>query len=769
MSTDKQSETTTTQNPSLNVTSPLSISPTLTVTPSNKIQPAIYGLIPYFLPGYHASPARTFTESEIAQKRNYSSRIQVVNKVIAHPIGAVVEYPEWGTTPKDSVAHIFSVDPQRFIHPKDNVQYSWATHGEENGRCYLLHNNGPRPGKYVDCKLYRARCAGIRSCEFYGAPDPQVTLGGSQDAVQQVFMKTLAFFCALQTNGCLFDVEHTEIEDLELLADGETTSNFYEVLSDIHCHSNSGSRCKGKLLFKWDSSGKAYIECEKRSAGHKAHLILWTLNEFNLEYLQALFNNDISSILRFETAARDCGYGLLVPCMYIAAPHEQKTFCYAVLAYWHRRGNGTLKHGTLQKPQRCNAQFIFYKPWNLDICPKVVLVIHGQHSHSNPRPAKTPKTIAMILHALLESLNWRLADATPRRVLLDAGFMAGLCDVLQWKGGIDPSLIDLHPSLANADHAKCIINSLRDKRYPDGTGFEAALKLLEQHQKLPPDKAYVRVVERHIIPGEGEFLLVVCMFKSMSELLARTNWPTIDTSFKRVWGWQEFEMEAWFPEYGRSVVVARTFTNSQSGKAHFILFERIFDIMKQDTGIEVRFRHIHGEGIDMVTADQHKGQALGLGKFCQKLCRDRPGYCAYNHTRPLHELSPYEHLARFYRLCFQHYSTKVHDLRGHVSENVCAAMMSLASAEPLADLPGTLDLIRRQGGKKGNDWLNDKLAAEGFALAGICRQRSLIPVESWKAAPNTTNGNEQAHRDANRDGVHLSLFAGIMRILQYDS
>ncbi|KIJ34383.1 hypothetical protein M422DRAFT_263521 [Sphaerobolus stellatus SS14] len=152
-------------------------------------------------------------------------------------------------------------------------------------------------------------------------------------------------------------------------------------------------------------------------------------------------------------------------------------------------------------------------------------------------------------------------------------------------------------------------------------------------------------------------------------------------------GWQEFEMEAWFPEYGCSVVVARAFTNSQSGKAHFILFERIFDVMKQDTGIE----------------------------------------------------------------------------------NVRAAMMSLASAEPLAELPGTLDLIQRQGGKKGNDWLNDKLAAEGFALAGICRQRSLNPVESWKAAPNTTNGNEQAHRDANRNGVHLSLFAGIMRILQYDS
>ena len=80
---------------------------------------------------------------------------------------------------------------------------------------------------------------------------------------------------------------------------------------------------------------------------------------------------------------------------------------------------------------------------------------------------------------------------------------------------------------------------------------KAALKLLEEHKKLPPDEAYVRIVECHTIPGEGEFLLVVCMFKSMSEHLACAKWPTIDTSFKRVWGWQEFEMEAWFPKYER--------------------------------------------------------------------------------------------------------------------------------------------------------------------------------------------------------------------------
>jgi hypothetical protein len=39
----------------------------------------------------------------------------------------------------------------------------------------------------------------------------------------------------------------------------------------------------------------------------------------------------------------------------------------------------------------------------------------------------------------------------------------------------------------------------------------------------------------------------------------------------------------------------------------------------------------------------------------------------------------------------------------------------------------------------------------------------------WKAAPSTSNGNEQAHRSINRDGVKLTLLAGIMRGREYDA
>ena len=68
------------------------------------------------------------------------------------------------------------------------------------------------------------------------------------------------------------------------------------------------------------------------------------------------------------------------------------------------------------------------------------------------------------------------------------------------------------------------------------------------------------------------------------------------------------------------------------------------------------------------------------------------------------------------------------------------------------------------------DWLKDKQSSEGlYPLAAIYWPESKIPLETWKAAPSTSNGNEQAHRNINRDGTRLALLTGIMCGSQFDS
>lgn len=59
-------------------------------------------------------------------------------------------------------------------------------------------------------------------------------------------------------------------------------------------------------------------------------------------------------------------------------------------------------------------------------------------------------------------------------------------------------------------------------------------------------------------------------------------------------------------------------------------------------------------------------------------------------------------------------------------------------------------------------WLDNKLISLKFAFTGLYWPASQIPQEIWKALPVTTNGSKQAHRNVNRDGIGLTLLAGVM-------
>ena len=123
----------------------------------------------------------------------------------------------------------------------------------------------------------------------------------------------------------------------------------------------------------------------------------------------------------------------------------------------------------------CRTKFQIYIPYNLVACPRVLVVCRSPHSHPDPAPIKTPPTILHVFRELLLALDWKLADATPRRIYLDSGFIQGLRRHLDWKSERDPCLSDLHPSLGNLDHVYRQINKLRSERFPAGTGFEGML------------------------------------------------------------------------------------------------------------------------------------------------------------------------------------------------------------------------------------------------------------------------------------------------------
>lgn len=73
---------------------------------------------------YSPPPARKFTAEELATKKDHITRQTRACAIVKHPLGSIVEYPETGVEINDSIAHVFTVDPTNFIHPKLDFQYS---------------------------------------------------------------------------------------------------------------------------------------------------------------------------------------------------------------------------------------------------------------------------------------------------------------------------------------------------------------------------------------------------------------------------------------------------------------------------------------------------------------------------------------------------------------------------------------------------------------------------------------------------------------------
>lgn len=143
------------------------------------------------------------------------------------------------------------------------------------------------------------------------------------------------------------------------------------------------------------------------------------------------------------------------------------------IAQWHRFPDGRLDRGELHRDVKCNTVFEIFTPYPVDLIKnrQILIVCRNPHSHPPPAPVKTPPVYLNILKSILLEMRWKLADATPRRILLDTGFMTKLRSELGWSHARDPLLTNLHYSFANMDHVLRIILDLRGTFFACGTGF----------------------------------------------------------------------------------------------------------------------------------------------------------------------------------------------------------------------------------------------------------------------------------------------------------
>jgi hypothetical protein len=166
---------------------------------------------------------------------------------------------------------------------------------------------------------------------------------------------------------------------------------------------------------------------------------------------------------------------------------------------------------------------------------------------------------------------------------------------------------------------------------------------------------------------------------------------------------------------------------------------------------------------------------IGLGLYLQALAASMPERLDIHEPwRTIQSLNPYEHLLRCFRICQLH---NYRNIKGcAVSDQVRWLMRSLICLEH-DDWDGTIQAIKEQGGKAGSgayklkavlnssdplipDWVRDKETSK-FAFPAMCWEKSFIPLLIWRAGDNTSNVIEQAHEDANREGLRCSLVGGL--------
>ena len=229
----------------------------------------------------------------------------------------------------------------------------------------------------------------------------------------------------------------------------------------------------------------------------------------------------------------------------------------------------------------CQCKFRVYEPWPefRPVCPYVLLICSGAHTHPIPLPTRTPPHIRQQIFTVFEKIGYEIADITPRRFLRHPIVRNTLQQLLPHLP--NPALCDLHISLANRDHIKSYIRSAKNEMFPLGTGWEGmslkawiqisfqyynyycslGLKRSKHLQNLPvfgsnsePYIRYMAEVSMSDIYQYTQFSdselatdptpcqIVICMSPTQSRRLLKAQYLQSDIAFKRVTGFKEFEL-----------------------------------------------------------------------------------------------------------------------------------------------------------------------------------------------------------------------------------
>ncbi|KAF8504011.1 hypothetical protein JB92DRAFT_2738854 [Gautieria morchelliformis] len=732
--------------------------------------------VPSLAPGsdsrpQNRSPFVVSVESDVQITRNTS-----VLKLITYSIDAHVEYPE--TSAEGWIGHLFKLDPEAWVNPRENICYSQGgPMGQTLARtpvfCKVLADNA---GRLVPCVRSHSTCQGVKVCpkasiDVLRRPHTCVTAEllkerlaidkviSNSDA-HMILERTVAYMHALRKHGCGAPLCEPTAFTPEERADLDAQSEIVE--KERRGRRPVESVCEGRLLFNVDEKGDAFV---------------WSLD---WDYLEASFAGDKQEVARIERAAEYSGYGPLASCTTVTNFSSQRLVCPCP----HRSEDGQLASLEM-KNLSCTSKFTVYTPLEdyRDVCPHVLIICSGSHHHPAPLPSTTPPLVRQEILHMLKELEHDIPGMTLHGFLHHKAVRSRLQQLLPDLH--NPTLVDLHVSLANKERLQQYIKLAKSECFPHGTGWEGAKHLKSLNDSGEFQNLYIRFigaippkdVERREVRDQGgagdePYRFVICMTPTNSWRILRAEYLRCDIS-QRVVGYEEFELGGWDAEAGISINYCRVFINRPCADAYLFVFRKITELVRNDTGQHLRWRHFHSlsvnepVGIKLFVVDEHGDQVKGLGLYLQEVAQ----HAAFVGQRDLHEplrllsqLSPCEHLHRIVRLCNAYVCRNIK--KGTVSDGIKNEMRGLLCLSH-EDWDGALERICVEGGKTGRDWVEDKIRG-GWVFPAMCWEKSKIPLAVWQAGERHGNLVEASHVDANKEGPGGTLLGRIKKGLWLD-
>ncbi|KAI8930747.1 hypothetical protein NX059_012355 [Plenodomus lindquistii] len=560
---------------------------------------------------------------------------------------------------------------------------------------------------------YRYECTGIKHCEYL---DNRLATLSHTYANAQLWD---------QIQSARMNLYRTEPDPRRQRAIAMYQASYHRFRNQTACVvTNPNCKPVLKAMRHKDISGTTrwYIGCagwspHTRVKGHFFRLIS---DKIDVDYLQFLFANGLA-----QQAEQ------LEACGNIYSTRTKFPDCDTN----HPQGKGKL----LRVP--CGVRFDIIIPLDITATPYYTFTSTGVHVHPPPPPTKTPARLTEEIISLIRRAN---DPGMTVASFLKSPFLEELCQKYN-----KPSFQQIHASLSNMDKPAMIIYRQKLLMFPHGQDI-AGVEFEFKKQQGGAQQYIQEIYKNHLS------IIVLCMLPEQATIFSSLTTFRVDVSFKRVgFGFQEMLFAYFHERHGKLMTLARVFINSDRTRTYYKSFQMLFRAITKLTGREIRWKHLHNNGIIGVTVDMDGKQMTGLGKYLRDIDPNR---------------RPWQwQLQNTVKFCEAHFLRSIIAATGPIdteTDFVRSRMRGLLTSQSYEEYVTLCQqLIEHETTTVGN-WARHKL--NKVIAAGLNKNITLMPFDDWKQLEATSNHVEQAAKKGYAFGKGKHLLGAVLSAQKMD-